>query len=199
MTTTRHYHTVSLALLALLLAAPAVATAQSTSTTPPRWEFNVSSGRLVPTGAQRTAITGGGVTAAQLSFVPGPIAVTTTLGWARTRDLGLPNQPRLDAFLVDIGAELRAPRVRLGKVALAPFGGAGMGLRSYNHRSLAIDATHNLAGFLGGGVEAGLGRVRLRVELRDYVSGFKALDGSDRGMIRNDMAILAGLRLAPHR
>lgn len=199
MTTTRRSQNVRLALLALLLAAPIVASAQSTTSIPPRWEFIVSSGKLMPTGAQRSAIAGGGVTAAQLSFVPGPIAVTTTLGWARTRDLAMPSRPRLDAFLVDIGAELRVPRVRLGKVALAPFAGAGMGLRSYNHRSLAINATHTLAGFLGGGVEAGLGRVRLRVELRDYVSAFTALDGGGRSTTRNDMVLLAGLRLAPRR
>lgn len=185
--------------LTLLAAAAGPATAQEEAAPPSRWEFLLSSGRLVPTGAQRAAIARGGVTSAQLSFVPGPIAVTATLGWARTRDVALEGRPKLHAFFYDLGAEWRAPRIELGGVALRTFGAVGVGARTYDYRSRNADATHNLAGFVSAGGELGVGRVRLRLELRDYVTGFKPLGGAGSSETRNDMVLLAGLRLAARR
>lgn len=183
----------------LLAGAARPAAARQDVTRPSRWEFLVSSGKLLPTGALREAIARGGVTSAQLSFVPGPVAVTATLGWSRSRDLATEGHPRLDAFFYDLGAEVRAPRVRLGRLAWRPFGGAGVGARSYDYRSLEADATHNLAGFLSAGGELGLGRVRLRLEVRDYLTGFKPLQGPGRSDTRNDLVLLAGLRLASRK
>lgn len=190
---------VALATLGLLIATAQPAPAQSDPPRPPRWEFLVSSGRLQPIGVQRAAIARGGVTAAQLSFVPGVVAVTATLGWARSRDVAAEGRPKLDAFLYDIGAELRVPEVRRGSLSLMPFGGAGVGARSYNYRSLDIDATHNPAAFLSAGGVLGLGRVRLRLELRDYLTGFQPLEGPGASDTRNDLVLMAGVRLAPRR
>lgn len=185
----------AVAALGLLAGMARPATAQEAPRHPSRWEFLVSSGTLVPTGAQRGAIARGGVTAARLSFSPGPVAVTATLGWSRSRDVATEGRPKLDAFLYDLGAELRAPRLRLGTLAVRPFGGAGVGGRSYNYRSLDVEATHNLAAFISAGSEFGLGRVRLRLEVRDYLTGFKPLQGQGRSATRNDLVLLAGLRL----
>lgn len=188
--------TLALAILALLTAIHAPARAQSG---PSRWELLVSSGTLVPTGTQRGAIARGGVTAAQLSFVPGSVAVTATVGWARTRDVASPDTPKIDAFLYDLGIEVRAPLLQMGAFSLSPFGGTGVGARSYDYRSLEQEATHNLAAFVGVGGEIGVGRIRLRLQLRDYVTGFKPLHGDGASGRRNDVVLLAGLRLAARR
>ena len=44
------------------------------------------------------------------------------------------------------------------------------------------------------GGELGRGRVRLRLEARDYVTGFKPLAGGGPTDTRNDVVVMAGLR-----
>ena len=161
------------------------------------WELVVPSGTVVPTGAQRDAIKRANITAVQLSWVARPaFAVTTTVGWARSRDVAAVGAPKLDVFTYDVGAEVRAPRwIDGGAVSFSPFAGMGAGGRSYNHRSLDVDATHNLAAYASAGGELGFRRVRLRIEARDYVTGFKPLDGEGAARTGNDVVVMAGLRL----
>jgi hypothetical protein len=181
----------------LLLAIPHAATAQQD--TPRRWRLLVSSGTLIPTGAQRTVIARGGVTVAQLAWVPGRVAVTASLGWARTRDVTTAAKPKVDALLYDIGAELRGSYRSLGVVAAKPFAGVGVGARSYDYRAGSTAATHNLTGFVSAGGEVDLRRVQLRLEVRDYLSGFAPLAGTGARATRNDVMLLAGLRLGGPR
>jgi hypothetical protein len=169
-----------------------------TATAPkPRWEFLVASGTVVPTGAQRGAIKRGNFNAAQLHFVVRPnLAISATLGWARSRDVASVEQPNLDIFTYDLGAEVRPARWTVGrKLTFMPFVGGGFGARSYNHRNLASDATHNVAGYLGVGGEVGIGRIRLRLEVRDYLTGFTPLRGEGARRGRNDVAVIFGIRL----
>jgi len=162
------------------------------------WEFIVNSGTVVPTGDQRDAIARGKLTAAQLSYVVHPaLAITATVGWARSRDIARVDDPKLDVFTYDLGAEVRAPHQALGRgLTVRPFAGIGAGARSYNYRSLDVDATHNLAAYASAGGEVGVRRVRLRVEARDYVTGFKPLAGNGPAATRNDVAMMLGLRLS---
>ena len=161
-----------------------------------RWELTVPGGQLLPTGAQRDAIQRGGLTAIQLAYVPRPaFAVTTTVGWARSRDVASVDHPKLDVFMYDIGAEVRAADWIGSRVTFTPFAGLGGGARSYNYRSLHVDATHNLAAYGSVGGEVGMGRVHFRLEARDYVAGFKALDGQGAASTRNDVVLLFGLRI----
>jgi len=162
-----------------------------------RWEFLATTGAVVPTGAQRNAIKSGNLSAAQLTYVVRPaLAVTATVGWARTRDVASNGDPKLDAFTYDVGAELRSNRWNSGEtVTFRPFAGAGAGARSYNYRSLDVDATHNLAAYGSMGGELGVRRVALRIEARDYVTGFKPLVGGGAADTRNDVVLMAGLRI----
>jgi hypothetical protein len=155
---------------------------------PARWSLIVPSGTIVPTGAQRHAIGRGNVTAVQLAYAPRPtFAITSTFGWARSRDV---------ATTYDLGAEARAPRWLEGNgMSLMPFAGAGAGGRSYNYRKLDVDATHNLAAYVSAGGELRIRRVGLRLEARDYVGEFRALDGGAAKRIGNDVVFMAGLRL----
>jgi hypothetical protein len=171
--------------------------AQTTdSSTTRRWELIVPSGTMVPTGAQRDAIKRGNLTAVQLSYVVRPaLALTTTLGWARSRDIAAAGNPKLDAFTYDLGAEVRAPRwIANDAISFSPFAGVGAGGRSYNYRKLDVDATHNLAAYGSLGSELGVRRVRMRLEARDYVAGFKPLDGRGASRTGSDVVVLFGLR-----
>lgn len=173
-------------------------TTESKAAPPPRptWEFSVPGGLLVPAGAQRAAIHRGHLTAAQLVYVSHPaLALTATTGWARSRDVASPGEPRLDVFTYDLGGELRAPRWNAGgSISFRPFAGLGAGVRSYDYRGPDTDATHNLAAYGSVGGELGIGRVRLRLEAREYVTGFKPLDGEGASDTRNDVVAMAGLR-----
>jgi len=162
----------------------------------PGWELLVSSGIIAPTGVQRAAVQQGKLTTTQVSYVVRPtLALTAALGWARTRDIATVGDPKLDAFTYDVGAELRAPRLIGGKsINFSPFAGAGAGGRTYNYRSITADATHNAAAYGTVGGELGVGRIRLRVEARDYVTVFKPLDGDGSSRTGNDVALMAGLR-----
>lgn len=173
---------------------------QSTTERPSKWEFLVDSGVLFPTGAQRDIIKQANITAAQLSYVVRPdLAITTTLGWARARDITSVANPRLDIFTYDIGAEFRPVHWLAGRtVNFSPFAGIGAGGRTYNYHSLNVDATHNIAGYVSAGGEFGIRRVRLRLEVRDYVTGFQPLNGVGSSGARNDVVAMIGLRIASH-
>lgn len=184
-----------------LLAAPRPSAAQAApDTTPPRhrWELLGSSGTLVPTGALADAITRAPISTAQVSYlVRERLAVTTVLGWARARDVVSGDAPRVSIFTYDVGAEARTPSWSAGgsrKVMF--FAGAGAGGRSYDHRDQAVDATHALAAYAAVGADLGVGRAHLRLEARDYVTGFRPLAGGGAVDARNDVVVLAGLRLA---
>jgi hypothetical protein len=140
------------------------------------------------------------LSAAQLSWVARrPLAVTATCGWARSRDLGSIDLPRVDVFTYDLGAEVRGSEWRADRaVTFTSFAGAGAGARSYNYRSLNVDATHNVAGYGTVGGELGMGRVGLRLEVREYVTGFEPLAGGGTSDTRSDAIVMVGLRFHRH-
>jgi hypothetical protein len=189
--------------VALALAAAASARAQAApehSSVRSRFEFVVSSGALLPTGDQRDALKNAKMTIAQLSYAVRPsLAITSSMGWARSRDIATATAPKLDVFTYDVGAELRADRWLSGRVlTFTPFAGAGAGGRSYNYRTLDVDARHNLAAYGSAGGELGYRRIRFRVEARDYVTGFKPLVANGASVRRNDVSLMAGFRITAH-
>jgi hypothetical protein len=180
----------------LFLASTRPAEAQTPLQRPAAWEFYVSTGRLIPTGAERDSLKAADLTALVVSYVPRPaFAITGTFGWARSHDIAIAGEPKLDVFLVDVGAEARAPEASLGGAwKVAPFVGIGGGTRSYNIPKLAAEPTNNLAGYGSVGGEFAIHRIHLRLEIRDYVSSFKPLLGAGRAATRNDVVVLLGLR-----
>lgn len=198
-------HLIAATTLGLLLASTRAAGAQSTDSTLAtrngRWEVLSSSGALVPTGAQRSAMKRAALTTVQVLYVVGPhLAVTTTLGWGRSRDLVAEGRPKLSVFTYDVGLEARGPQWRQqSALAVTPFAGLGAGGRSYDHRGRDVDATHDIAAYASLGGELGAGRVRLRLEGRDYLSRFSPVTGGGRATTRQDFTLLAGLRLTRKR
>ena len=170
---------------------------QSATEQKPKWEFLIASGTLIPTGAQRGAFKRANLTTAQLSYVVRPhIAINSTLGWARSRDVASVGTPKLDIFTYDLGAEARASRWNAGHtMTFSPFAGGGAGARSYVSRSNDSDATHQFAPYVSAGGELsfrpGVRQVHVRLEVRDYMSG---LFGQGTGGARNDVVAMIGLR-----
>jgi hypothetical protein len=163
----------------------------------PRWELVVPSGAMIPTGAQRDAIKRGNMNAVQITYVAQrSLAIVSTFGWARSKDVATAGNPKLDVFTYDVGGELRAPRwIANETMSLSPFAGLGAGGRSYNYRKLDVDATNNLAAYASAGAEVGMHRLRLRLEARDYVAGFKPLAGAGTSRTGNDVVVMVGLRI----
>ncbi|MCC6650591.1 MAG: hypothetical protein IT348_05535 [Candidatus Eisenbacteria bacterium] len=180
-----------------LSAAPLPASAQSPAAPAARWEFLMSSGAVLPAGEQRDVLSNASLSTMQLSYVAHPaVAVTAMAGWARSRDLGFSSEQPLDLFSYDAGVEARAAQRNLGRaVTFRPFAGIGAGARSYNHRHLDLAVRHNAAAYAGVGGELGAGGVRVRLEARQYLTRFRPLAGGGGTDTRNEVALLAGLRL----
>jgi len=192
------YRTASIIMTGILISSASAALAQTAPSARNTFEVLTSSGALIPTGTERSAIKDAPLSTIQASYVMhSRFAVTAMFGWARSRDLATANTPKLDVFTYDIGAEARAPQMNASEsVSFTPFAGIGAGARSYNYRKLDVDATHNLAGYASAGGELGMGRVHLRLEMRDYVAGFKPLNGLGTSATRNDVVALIGVRFA---
>jgi hypothetical protein len=186
--------------LSIIVTLARPASGQQATTGSKNWELRVASGAFVPSGNQRSVLKDAQVTAAQLSWVVRPsLAVTGTFGWARSRDLTLADRPKLDVFTSDVGVEAR-PAVWFAEraVTFSPFVGLGGGARSYNYRKLDVDATNNLAGYAAAGGELGVGRMGIRLEVRDYATGFKPLIAAGKSERRNDVVVMGALRFNRH-
>lgn len=179
-----------------ILMTAVAAQAQTTQHRPGSWEIRSANGGFLPTGEMKSALKAAHMSGAQITWnVNKAVAVTSNFSWAATKDLASANTPKLDVFTSDIGVEL-CPK-QWGDatgVSFNTFTVMGAGARSYNYRKLDVDATHNLAGYAGAGAELGVGRLGMRLEVRDYVSGFKPLMGVGKSERRNDVVIMAGLR-----
>lgn len=184
------------AIAAVVLTVAVQTSAAQAASQPNSWELRFTSGAFVPTGNQRNYLKDAEVSAVQLSWVVAPsIAITGTLGWARSKDLASVDTPKLDVFSSDLGVEYRSDEMFAGRtVTFSPFIGLGGGARSYNYRNLDVDATNNLAGYGAVGGELGMGRVGLRLEVRDYAAGFKPLIGAGKSDTRNDVVMMLGVR-----
>jgi hypothetical protein len=187
--------------LAMLVTTAYAGAAQTIAPKTKPWELRFTTGAFVPTGDLRSTLKNAEVSGAQLSFTVHPaVALTGSFAWARSRDVATAAAPKLDVFTSDVGAEMRvAPWFAGRAVSFAPFIGLGGGARSYNYRKLDVDATNNLAAYGAVGGELGMGRVALRLELRDYASGFKPLVGAGKSVTRNDVVITGALRFNRQR
>ncbi|MGE3510333.1 MAG: hypothetical protein AB7N65_15795 [Vicinamibacterales bacterium] len=183
--------------LASLTTTVGISQAQSSVATKPGFELLVPSGTVVPTGSQEDDMERAPLTAVQLSYGVRPdLVLTSTVGWARTARTGLGPEAKLDLFTYDAGVEYRLPRRSADRrINFKPFTGAGVGARTHSHRNTEVATTHHLATYASVGGELGLSRVRVRLEVRDYLTWVTPF-GASGPTRRNDIAVLAGLRLA---
>jgi hypothetical protein len=174
----------------------AVARAQPSAPKKPGLELLLPTGRIVPTGAQEEELKRANLTAVQLSYGLRPdLVLTGTVGWARTRLLDLAGDTKLDLFSYDVGAECRLPcRSSDARLSFKPFTGTGAGARTFNDRKSDAPTTRNLAAHSSGFGELDLARVRVRIEVRDYMTWLDA-PGSSGSVPRKDVVVMAGLRI----
>lgn len=154
-------------------------------------------GAFVPTGDQRDALASGVLLGAQTSYRVTPFfAFTASFAWSPNRDRIRPGDERLDVYQYDVGAELRAADwAKGGGWIFTPLVGLGIGGRTYDYRDLDAPGKSNFGGYGALGGEVAFGHVGVRVEGRDYVTGFKPLYGGGDASTRNDVSITAGLTL----
>ena len=185
----------------MLAATSAIAVAQTAEQAPGKFEIRVTSGSFVPTGDLREVLKTANTTAAQVAWLVKPtVAITGTFSWARSRDLASVENHKLNVFTTDLGIEGRGSTwFARSPLSIRPFIGMGAGVRSYDYRKLDVEATNNLAGYGAIGGEFGMGRLGMRLEARDYISGFKPLVGAGRSVTRNDVVITAAVSLKKSR
>src|SRR5690606_19617279 len=113
------------------------------------WQLRIPSGRMIATGDQRSVIKDAPVIAIQVArTISASTAITTTLGWARSRDLTHPQAPKLDILSGDIGLEQRVTMWRLGRgTSFTPFVGVGGGVRQLDSRLHGASAATAVAGY----------------------------------------------------
>jgi len=160
------------------------------------FELRPYTGAYIATGDQRDAVKDAVLVGAQASYrIVRFLAVTGSFGWSPSKDRLIPGDEKLDIYQYDLGAEARATSWRqFGALDFTPFAGLGVGGRTYNFRDLDnVDAKTNILGYGAVGGELGFGRIGLRVEGRDNLSGFKPLIGGGDSKTRNDVTVAAGL------
>jgi hypothetical protein len=185
---------IALSATAVVLHAP-TAGAQFPPDSAPRWEFITSSGRFVPVGSERSHLAAADQSTATITHLVTPnFGLTASVGCGRSRERLTRDRTRTNVFTYGVGAEWRADARFVRKaVFLRPLAGAGVGLRSYDPRGISDDATHGGAALVAVGAEAGVRRLRVRLELRECVADAALTQGSNR--TRKDLAVLVGPRL----
>ena len=190
----------TLGVASLVAALPLSARAQSSATEASPWELRFTSGALVATGDLRNELKDASMTGLQVSWLLRPsLAITGSFAWASSHDLSAAANPMLDIFTSDLGLEARpATWFASHAITFSPFVGLGGGVQSFNYRHLAVTPSNNLAGYASVGGEVGVGRVGLRIEVRDYAGSFTALQGASASSVKNNVMILAALRFSHH-
>jgi Outer membrane protein beta-barrel domain len=183
---------VGAALIAFALRANAQAPAPKASGA---FEIRPYVGAYLPTGDQRDLLKDAVLVGGQASYRVIPqLSVTGSFAWSPSKDRITAGDQTLDLYQYDVGAELRAPSwIDSGTWDFTPFLGLGLGGRTYSYRDLDVDSKSNFDGYGALGGELGFGRIGLRVEGRDYVSGFKPLTSTGDSQTRNDITLAAGL------
>lgn len=92
-----------------------------------------------------------------------------------------------------MGAEAGFDKQLTAAMKVRPFLGLGMGGRAYDYDDRESPSEYNVAGYGAGGAELMMGRFGWRVEVRNYIAGFKGLSGELESRARNDLSISSGM------
>lgn len=158
----------------------------------PRSQIRAFAGASLPTGQQANDFGSAPVLGATLATLTGTRTTTiASLSWAPTAHRFPGIRPRVQIVTWDVGLEV-AGVPHKSAARTVPFGGIGLGARSYEYADDTLASPSFLSGYVAGGVELRRGRPTLRFEIRDYTSGFRP-PSVDRRSTRNDVMVLVGL------
>jgi hypothetical protein len=156
-------------------------------------------GGIVGTGDQGDALKSAVLVGGQASYGFHPnFSLIGSFAWSPSQDKLLPQRPDLDLYQYDLGIEGRLNNLTEGSpIATRPFAVIGGGGRTYSLRNVAnADAQTNPLGYGAVGLDLtqSSGKIGLRLEARDNITGFKGFRGelADR-KTRNDLQFSAGL------
>jgi hypothetical protein len=159
--------TLSTTALAVILCSP-VAVAQSND----YWEMRPMVGISIPTGAHRRDFNSIAFLGAQTSVrLTKEVDLVASFAWQRsTAKYPVPDN-RANVLVYNVGLErlFRAP----AGGGLVPFAGGGVGGRSYDFRSSALESSGCIAGYGNAGVMWERGRVTTRAEARENLFCYK--------------------------
>lgn len=158
----------------------------------PRSEIRAFAGTMVPIGQQARDFATAPVIGSTLATWTGRRTRTiASLSWAPTVNHFTGVRPRVNLVTWDIGVEIAAAG-RGSPRHTVPFGGIGLGARSYEYAGDTLTNPNFLSGYLSAGVELRRGRPNIRLEARDYTSTFRS-PIADRQSTRNDLTLSVGV------
>jgi len=156
-------------------------------------------GAIVGTGDQADALKSAVLVGGQASYAFHPnFSLVGSFAWSPSQDKLSPARPDLDLYQYDLGIEGRLNNLTENSpVITRPYVVLGGGGRTYSLRDVPnADAQTNPLGYgaLGLDLDHAGGKVGLRLEARDNITGFKGFRGelADR-KTRNDLQFSAGL------
>ena len=121
--------------------------------------------------------------------ISSPVQIVGSFSWSPSEAKQL-EDTHTNLYQYDAGVEYALIRIE-GTKRLGPFIGAGLGGRTYSVTSSSSSQT-GLDGYGSIGGRFTASKLGARVELRDYLSKFKGLEGGRESSTRNDL-MLAGL------
>jgi hypothetical protein len=183
-------------LFAVLLTPLALASASAQK--PLGIELRPFVGAYLPTGEHANVLKPGTVVGFQAMVKASEyLSAVATAAWSLTEDKTASLDGAVEVLPYDLGAEAGMNRALANGMVLRPFVGLGIGGRSYGYRDREPHPQHSLSGYGAAGGQLQLGRLGLRIEARDYISGFKGLSGElAQRKTRNDVTIATGLAVA---
>lgn len=182
----------SILVLALLVAGAATARAQFLGLETP--EVRPFAGAYVPTGPQRDVLKDAFVVGGQVAIEARQnFHVLGTFGWSPSEARFLARDNGVNLYQADIGGEYFRSYDLNDAWMLRPFGGLGLGVRTFDYRDIDAHAKSYLTGYGALGSELQSGSIALRLEVRDYVYRMRGLAGNEGWQDRNDLAFLAGM------
>jgi hypothetical protein len=156
-------------------------------------------GAIVGTGDQADALKSAVLVGGQASFAVHPnLSLVGSFAWSPSQDKLSPQRPDLDLYQYDLGIEARTNNLTENSaIVTRPYAVLGGGGRTYNLRNVDnAGAQTNPLGYGAVGLDLvqASGKIGLRFEARDNVTGFKGFRGelADR-KARNDLQFSAGL------
>ena len=156
-------------------------------------------GGIVGTGDQGDAIKSAVLVGGQASYAIHPnFSLVGSFAWSPSQDKLLPQRPDLDLYQYDLGIEGRLDNLTEGSpISVRPYAVVGGGARTYSLRNVPnSDAQTNPLGYgaVGLDLNQSSGKIGLRLEARDNVTGFKGFRGElAERKTRNDLQFSAGL------